>query len=113
MKVFTGKWRISKMELWAQDYVELETPGYIRIKADGTGMFQFGLVSGEIDGRVELCDDQPRFEFSWDGQDESIPTNGRGWAVIENGKMSGRIFIHRGDNSSFLAIKPKPSKAPL
>jgi hypothetical protein len=43
-------------------------------------------------------------DFSWDGKDENIPTNG---------KMSGRIFIHRGDNSSFFAIKPKPNKAPL
>ncbi|HCW90454.1 MAG TPA: hypothetical protein DHU56_10455 [Marinobacter sp.] len=43
------------MEVWDQDYVDMEVPGYFRIGSDGTGQFQFGLVSGNIDGRVEQC----------------------------------------------------------
>ena len=53
MNPFAGNWRITWMEEWAQDFVDLEVPGYIRIDAEKTGMFQFGLVSGTIDGRVE------------------------------------------------------------
>jgi hypothetical protein len=68
MKPFAGKWRIVEMEVWDQDYVDMEVPGYIRIGSDGTGRFQFGLVSGDTDGRVEQCGNAPRFKFSWSGQ---------------------------------------------
>jgi len=103
MKAFAGKWRIAEMEVWGQDYVDMEVPGFIRIGMDGTGQFQFGLVSGDIDGRVEPCGKTPRFEFSWSGQDDSDPTCGRGWAVIENGEMKGRFYLHLADDSAFRA----------
>ena len=107
MKAFTGKWRIAEMEMWDQDYVDMEAPGFIRIGPDGTGQFQFGLVFGDIDGRVEPCGNTPRFEFSWSGQDENDPSCGRGWAVIENGELKGRIYLHLADDSAFRAIKSK------
>lgn len=107
MKGFTGQWRFAEMEVWDQDYVDMEVPGYIRIGSDGTGQFQFGLVSGGIDGRVEQCGNTPRFEFSWSGQDENDPACGRGWAIIENRGLKGRIYLHLGDDSAFRAIKSK------
>ena len=107
MKAFAGKWRIAEMEMWDQDYVDMEAPGFIRIGSDGTGQFQFGLVSGDIDGRVEQCGNTPRFEFSWSGQDENDPVWGRGWAVIENDELKGRIYLHLADDSAFRAIKRK------
>lgn len=33
------------------------------------------------------------------------PASGRGWAVIENDELHGRIFIHQGDDSAFRARK--------
>jgi len=72
MKPFAGKWRIVEMEVWDQDYVDMEVPGFIRIGSDGTGRFQFGLVSGDIDGRVEQCGNAPRFEFSWSDRMKTI-----------------------------------------
>jgi len=107
MKAFAGKWRIAEMEMWDQDYVDMEAPGFIRIGSDGTGQFQFGLVSGDIDGRVEQCGNTPRFEFSCSGQDENDPVWGRGWAVIENDELKGRIYLHLADDSAFRAIKRK------
>ncbi|WP_275097006.1 hypothetical protein [Sedimenticola hydrogenitrophicus] len=107
MKAFAGKWRIAEMEAWDQDYVNMDVPGYIRIGSDGTGQFQFGLVSGDIDGRVEQCGDTPRFEFSWSGEEENDPACGRGWAVIENGELKGRIYLHLADDSAFRALKSK------
>jgi len=107
MKPFAGKWRIVEMEVWGQDYVDMEVPGYIRIDSDGTGRFQFGLVSGDIDGRVEQCGNALRFDFSWSGQDENDPVCGRGWAVNENGELIGRIYLHLADDSAFRAIKSK------
>jgi len=80
-------------------------PGFIRIGADGTGQFQFGLVSVDIDGRVEQCGNAPRFDFSWSGQDENDPVCGRGWGVIENGELCGRIYLHLADDSAFRATE--------
>jgi hypothetical protein len=105
MKLFSGKWRIVEMEAWNLDYVDMKVPGYFRFGSDGTGQFQFGLVFGDMDGRVEQCGNAPRFEFSWSGQDENDPVCGRGWAVIENGEMNGRIYLHLADDSAFRAIK--------
>lgn len=107
IKPFTGKWRIAEMEMWEQDYVDMELPGSIRIAADGTGQFQFGLVSGDIDGRVEQCGSSQRFEFSWSGQDENDPVCGRVWAVIEKSELHGHIYLHLSDDSAFRAVKGK------
>jgi hypothetical protein len=107
IKPFTGKWRIVEMEAWDQDYVDMEVPGFISIDSAGTGQFQFGLVSGDIDGRVEPCDNAPSFDFSWSGQEVYDPFCGRGWAIIENGELNGRIYLHLSDDSAFRAIKSK------
>lgn len=106
MKPFAGKWRIVEMEVWSQDYFDMEVPGFIRIGSDGTGQFQFGLVFGDIDGRVE-CGNAPRFEFSWSGQGENDLVCVRGLAVIENGELNGRIYLHLADDSAFRSIKSK------
>jgi hypothetical protein len=105
LKPFVGAWRIVEMEQWDQDYVDMEVPGFLRIQTDGTGEFQFGLVSGEIDGRVEQAVGATRFAFSWEGQEELDPASGRGWAVIEEGQLRGRIYMHLSDDSAFRAIK--------
>ena len=105
MKPFAGKWRIAEMEVWDQEYVDMEVSGFVRISSNGTGRFQFGLVSGDIDGRVEQCGNSQRFEFSWFGQDENDPVCGRGWAVVENDELQGRIYLHLADDSAFRAIK--------
>lgn len=46
MKPFAGKWRIVEMEVFDQEYVDMEVPGYFRIGTDGTGQFQFGWSPG-------------------------------------------------------------------
>lgn len=42
-------------------------------------------------------------EWSWVGVDENDEVSGRGWAIVNGDKLDGRIFIHRGDHSAFLA----------
>ena len=105
MKPFTGKWRIVEMELWDKHYVDMKVPAFIRIDSDGSGRFQFCLVSGHIDARVEQCGDEPRLEFSWSGQDDNDPMCGRGWGVIKNGELCGRFYLHFADDSAFRASK--------
>jgi hypothetical protein len=105
IKPFIGTWFIIEMEAWDQGYVNMEVQGHFTFKRDGTGYFQFGLVQGEMDCRLENADRKARIEFSWEGQEELDPASGRGWAVIENAELHGRIFFHQGDDSKFLAIR--------
>jgi len=98
---FLGRWRIVWMEMWDQDFIDMEVPGHFTFEKDGRGNFQFGLVQGDMDYRV----DGSRVEFSWFGNDEMDEASGRGCASIEHGELIGRIFFHRGDDSEFRATK--------
>jgi hypothetical protein len=102
-KPFIGKWSIVEMEAWDQEYVNMEVPGHFTFDRNGTGHFQFGLVRGDMDCRIETAIDLERIEFSWEGQEELDSTAGRGWAIIENNELRGRIFFHQGDDSVFYA----------
>jgi hypothetical protein len=104
-KPFIGTWFIVEMEAWDQEYVNMEVQGHFTFEKDGTGRFQFGLVRGEMDCHMETVGGRERIEFSWEGQDELDPVSGRGWAVIEDEELHGRIFIHQGDDSAFRAMR--------
>ena len=95
------------MDLWDQDYIDMETKGYFNFHEDNVGVFQFGLVQGEIDYRIEKFDSKERLEFSWIGQDEGSPVSGRGWAVVKHGILEGRIYFYLGDDSGFKATLTK------
>ena len=100
---YIGKWRIIEMEMWDQDYIDLVTPGYFSFDKDDLGDFQFGVVEGQIDYRVEKIGDVERLEFSWEGSDENDQALGRGWAVLNGDYLEGRLYFHFGDNSWFKA----------
>ncbi|ODS37609.1 hypothetical protein BEH94_10315 [Candidatus Altiarchaeales archaeon WOR_SM1_SCG] len=107
---FTGTWHIYEMEMWDEDYFNMEVQAYIRIKPDGIGKFQFGLVSGGIDGKVVDYADGKRFEFTWDGNDECDPASGSGWVKInekDKDLLEGEIRLHLGDDSTFMARRVK------
>src|SRR5436309_1424945 len=41
-----GRWRITEMELWDTDFVDMLEPAYITFEATGGGEFVFGAVRG-------------------------------------------------------------------
>jgi hypothetical protein len=104
-KIVMGTWRITSMEVWDADYFDMEVPAHITILNDLTGYFQFGLVQGDLDTRVNVIDGVPHVEFSWSGEDENDPANGRGWMDVTGDHAQGRIFIHQGDDSAFTATR--------
>lgn len=89
------------MELWDQDYVDMEVPGHFTFEEHDGGEFQFGLVWGVMDCRVN----GDRTEFSWSGNDEMDDAFGRGHAEIGPEGIVGRIYFHKGDDSGFRAVK--------
>ena len=100
---FTGTWHIYEMEMWDKDYFNMEVQAYIRINSNNIGDFQFGLVLGQIDGKVVDYADGKRLEFTWEGNDECDPACGSGWVRIkEEDMLEGEIRSHLGDDSTFL-----------
>jgi hypothetical protein len=102
-QAFAGTWRILTMEVWSQDAFDLVGPAHFTFGADGHGRFRFIAVEGHMDCRFGERDGKPLVEFSWEGHDESDPAGGRGWAIVDGDRMTGRIFIHCGDDSGFTA----------
>ncbi|MHC1754477.1 MAG: hypothetical protein AB9861_03445 [Methanosarcina sp.] len=103
---FTGTWHIYEMEQWDEDYFNMDVQAYIKIESANSGCFQFGLVCGEIDGRIVDYADDKRFEFTWEGNDECDPVFDSGWVRIkEKDTLEGEFRFHQGDSSTFPARK--------
>ncbi len=90
---YVGKWRIVQMDQWDQEFVDLVVPGYLTIRKDGKGSFQFGAVEGQMDCRVQRIKTREQLEFTWDGFDECDPVSGRDWVHVEGRSMSGHLFF--------------------
>jgi len=103
---YAGMWHIQNMDAWDDDYLNMEVQAYIEIKSEHLGNFQFGLVSGQLDGEVAQIGDHEIFYFSWEGGDENDPASGAGWCQLkDNDTLEGRINIHLGDSSGFRAVR--------
>ena len=55
MLSIAGRWRITEMELWDQEAIDLVEPAFIEFGEDETGDFGFIAVRGWMD-----CRDAPR-----------------------------------------------------
>lgn len=107
---YTGTWRITEMEGWDTAYIDLTGPGYIAIDRKGSGFMQYGAVEADLDYHIEEIGNTQRLEFTFQGFDEGDPISGRGWAVVEGTEMTGHIYIHRGDEAPFKAVRTSPAK---
>ena len=103
-----GAWRIVALELCDQAFVDLLGPGTIAFDERGGGEFRFGAVVGGLDcgyGNATV-------DFTWDGFDEMEEASGDGWAKLQDdGGLQGEITFHRGDTSSFRAVRLSSSTA--
>lgn len=107
---FAGRWRIVSMSAWEQDFIDEEEEGYIEFGNKDQGEFHFGYVHGQMDCRLTTRDGGPAVEWTWDGNDEMDPAQGRGWAVVKGNELHGMIFFHGGDDSEFVAKKKDEMK---
>ena len=96
-----GTYEILEMEQWDKEAIDSVEPGYIRI--DGKrGELHFICIDGQMDIRKDRT---KGYKFSWDGNDECDPVCGFGEFVCDGGTLTGIIYIHDGDDSSFVARK--------
>ena len=95
-----GKWRITGMELWDAEFIDMLEPGYVQFDPDAGGQFVFGAVQGGLDCRYG----QTSVRFTWTGFDEMDEASGDGEAQLaDDGTLAGQIRFHLGDESSFSA----------
>lgn len=106
-----GRWFIESMEQWDRDFIDEAVRGYFEFDARNSGSFQFGYVEGQIDYRLGERDGKPAVEFSWDGNDEMDPAQGRGWMVLDGEELKGMLYIHLGDDSG-IVLRRQPEKKP-
>lgn len=101
---FVGLWHIYEMELWDENYFNMERQAYVEIRADNLGDFQFGLVTGYFNGYLEQENSRERFVFTWEGQDEMDAASGSGWMQLSSqDEAAGLINLHLGDRSKLKA----------
>src|SRR3954454_7599577 len=100
---FVGRWHIESMTGWDEDFINAEVQGFIEFDAEGGGEFQFGYVRGDMNCRLTTQEGEPAVEWTWEGNDEMDPAQGRGRAVLKGDELHGMIFFHQGDDSGFVA----------
>ncbi|MBI4392726.1 MAG: hypothetical protein HY556_02875 [Euryarchaeota archaeon] len=106
-----GDWRITETEVWDREALDLVAEATLTLGAKGQGHASFIAVELDLDYRVVMRDGLPGIEFSFRGIDEGDEVAGRGYAVLKDGQLEGRMFFHQGDDSSFVATR-KPNKGP-
>lgn len=108
---FLGHWRITETELWGREALDLVVPAFIRFEDDRMGGFQLIAVRGGLDCRFGERESMPLVEFTWEGDDEGDARCGRGWAMLREGRIEGRLYFHGGDDSSFVATRGRPLRS--
>jgi len=102
---FVGYWRITEMEVWDAEYLDLMVPAFIEFDREQMGQFQFGTVRGRLDCRFGERVGVPVVDFSWEGENDNDPGCGRGWGALRGDRLEGRLYIHCGDDSAFVASR--------
>jgi len=76
-------------------------PATIEFQPSARGVMTFIAVDAYLDCRFA----KNRADISWMGFDDDLPSGGRAWATLEDdGRiLRGMIFIHDGDESTFVA----------
>jgi len=95
-----GPWRITEMELWEPDDLDLLGPARFTLEQGGRGHMTFIAVDVLLDYQFAGRDG---VEFTFEGSDEGDRVSGHGWALLEGQTLRGRIDFHQGDNSGFVA----------
>ena len=97
-RAFAGCWRITEMDEWNE--IELLESAHIAFVGRDGGKLSFLAIEADLDVR----DGAACGEFSWEGGDDGSSASGRGWVVLGTaGRLVGHIFIHKGDDSGFVA----------
>ena len=108
-----GTWRIIDTEVWSQDDLDLVEPACLRLEADQSGSLRLIAIQADVDYRVTTNRGTTLVEFSFAGNDDGDQISGRGSAILEANELRGKLFIHRGDESAFIARRDQARSSGL
>ncbi|MEW6222622.1 MAG: hypothetical protein AB1476_04855 [Candidatus Hadarchaeota archaeon] len=106
-KTLTGKWRVVELPDLSEDYIHLTPDPHVLLKVSKTGevdgTYQFGVQSGELDGKVEVAENgASRITFTFEGNDEMDPVHGFGIATLTApDTLTGEMRYHKSDTCRF------------
>jgi hypothetical protein len=106
MDKYKGNYMIIDMPDFDDDYLSMEEPPFMTIEKDGSGEFQFGLVSGQFsETKITLKNNVECFQFKWSGNDENDEASGWGFCSLnqERSGLTGEISFNDGDDHYFYA----------
>ncbi len=96
-----GWWRIVETSQWVDDDLDILGPALVSLTGQDDRLRMHCLLA-ELDVR-------PRGDgvaFTWQGAWEYDQMGGRGFAALDrDGRLVGEITIHRGDDSTFVALR--------
>lgn len=90
------------MDKWGE--IDLLESSHIAFTGADGGKLEFLAIEADLDVRYGSRDGAACAEFSWEGFDDGTSVSGRGWVALGiAGRLVGHIFIHKGDDSGFVA----------
>lgn len=101
-----GLYEIVEMEIWhGKDAAALAERARISIQGRKGKLHFIGF-----DGQMDITDAKDRFLFTWVGNSESDPVSGYGNFTSSGDTLTGRIYMHGGQDSAFVAVKMSQEK---
>jgi hypothetical protein len=102
-----GRWRIVEMPYFADGMMDCCGPAEISFDAQDFGDMQFCALAAGLEVRAHRGADHIDLDWTWQGDDDGTEVCGRGQATVRGDRMEGIIFIHHGDEMSFVAKRKK------
>ncbi|HIJ89030.1 MAG TPA: hypothetical protein HPP97_15350 [Desulfuromonadales bacterium] len=101
-----GLYEIVEMEIWdGKDSTVLAERARISIQGRKGKLHFIGF-----DGQMDITDAKDRYLFTWVGNNEADPISGYGNFTSSGDILTGRIYMHDGQDSAFVAVKMSQEK---
>ena len=106
---YYGWWRIIETSQWDNDDIDIIGKALISITGDDDRLRMFVLLA-----YVNCKVTKTGVSFTWKGAWEYDPVSGTGSVKLrKDGRLSGRIKIKNGDESTFIAERVEESEEPI
>lgn len=106
---YRGWWRIIDTGTWGSDDLDILGPALISLTGRGDRLRMHCLLA-----YVQAKPTKSGISFTWQGAWEFDQMSGTGTAKLgKDGRLNGKLKIHHGDDSTFVAEKADEPDVPI
>ncbi|MBI9085759.1 MAG: hypothetical protein JEZ11_19330 [Desulfobacterales bacterium] len=106
---YYGWWRITETSQWCKDDIDIIGTALISLTGDDDQLRMFVLLAN-----VNCYPTKTGVSFRWQGAWEYDPVSGTGSVKLhKDGRLTGRIKIKNGDESTFVAVRMEEPDEPI